>query len=99
MEMREQHTTDSEVLHQLNLVDLAIAGLTTDGAHHKQWYLEQILHLLVSEPQYIEYKRTRTWSYKNMLPQWAGDWHVEVLDENDKVLERLSFRITDVPSE
>ena len=47
----------------------------------------------------IEYKRTRTWSYKNMLPQWAGDWHVEVLDENDKVLGRLSFRITDVPSE
>ncbi len=47
----------------------------------------------------IEYSRTRTWSYKNMLPQWAGHWHVEVLDENDKVLERLSFRIKDVPNE
>jgi hypothetical protein len=47
----------------------------------------------------IEYKRTRTWSYKNILPQWAGDWHVEVLDENDKVLERLSFRVTELPGE
>ena len=24
-------------------VQLAIDGLLTDGAHHKQWYLEQIL--------------------------------------------------------
>jgi hypothetical protein len=26
--------------------DLSIDGLLTDGAHHKQWYLEQILTLL-----------------------------------------------------
>ena len=26
--------------------DLAIDGLFTDGAHHKQWYLEQILETL-----------------------------------------------------
>ena len=25
------------------IVDLAIEGLLTDGGHHKQWYLEQIL--------------------------------------------------------
>ena len=25
---------------------LAVYGLTTDGAHHKQWYLEQILTAL-----------------------------------------------------
>ena len=25
------------------IVDLAIDGLLTDGAHHKQWYLEKIL--------------------------------------------------------
>lgn len=26
--------------------DLCLAGLYTDGAHHKQWYLEQILMLV-----------------------------------------------------
>lgn len=24
-------------------IDFAISGLLTDGAHHKQWYLERIL--------------------------------------------------------
>jgi len=27
----------------LEVIDLATNGLLTDGAHHKQWYLEQIL--------------------------------------------------------
>jgi hypothetical protein len=27
-------------------MDLALDGLFTDGAHHKQWYLEQILTML-----------------------------------------------------
>ena len=26
--------------------DLIIGGLCTDGAHHKQWYLEQIANVL-----------------------------------------------------
>ena len=26
-----------------SIEDLAIDGLMTDGGHHKQWYLEQIL--------------------------------------------------------
>ncbi|MFC1649972.1 DUF2914 domain-containing protein [Candidatus Latescibacterota bacterium] len=47
----------------------------------------------------VKYKRTRTWSYKNILPQWSGDWHVEILDENDRILGRLSFRITELPNE
>ena len=50
-------------------------------------------------PLDIKYKRTRTWSYKNILPQWSGDWHVEILDENDRVLKRLSFRITELSNE
>ena len=44
-------------------------------------------------PLSIQYQRTRTWSYKNILPQWAGDWHVDVVDEQGKVLKKLSFKI------
>jgi len=40
--------------------DLIIEGLTTDGAQHKQWYLEQIAKVLgielVAELQYEEGK-------------------------------------------
>jgi hypothetical protein len=28
---------------------MALEGLTTDGAHHKQWYLAQILKALTGE--------------------------------------------------
>ena len=28
------------------LQDLAMDGLLTDGGHHKQWYLEQIMEML-----------------------------------------------------
>lgn len=31
------------------LVSLCMEGMTTDGAHHKQWYLEEILKLLIGE--------------------------------------------------
>ena len=44
-------------------------------------------------PLSIQYQRTRTWSYKNILPQWVGDWHVEVVDEQGRVLKKLSFKI------
>ena len=48
------------------------------------WYygVKKMREILLS----IQYQRTRTWSYKNILPQWAGDWHVEVVDEKGKVL-------------
>lgn len=46
------HTDDciyaqkSELLNDLESVTtLALAGLRTDGSHHKQWYLEEILRV------------------------------------------------------
>lgn len=36
---------------------LIIAGLCTDGAHHKQWYLEQIAKLLGIDLSAIDYDR------------------------------------------
>lgn len=42
------------------IVFLCSEGLTTDGAHHKQWALGEILKL-VDEPKYHDYKR------------WLGD--------------------------
>jgi hypothetical protein len=33
------------------LVQLVLEGLTTDGAHHKQYYLEEILKALVVRPE------------------------------------------------
>lgn len=27
------------------------------------------------------------------MPEWTGDWHIEVVDENGNVLKKLSFKI------
>ena len=35
----------------------------------------------------------RTWSAKKILPEWAGDWSVKILDASGAVLKELSFKI------
>jgi len=37
--------------------------------------------------------RWRTWSSKKIVESWTGDWHVEVLDEDGKVLTTTPFQI------
>jgi hypothetical protein len=37
--------------------------------------------------------RWRTWSSKNIVESWTGDWHVDILDEAGKVLTSIAFQI------
>jgi hypothetical protein len=37
--------------------------------------------------------RWRVWSSKNLLPEWAGEWRVEVLDSEGNVLSEKNFEI------
>ena len=37
-----------------NLKDIIINALETDGSHHKQWYLEQLLFKLGFDPNKIK---------------------------------------------
>jgi len=55
------------------------------------WYYEN--KKMNEVPLSIKYKRTRTWSYKNIIPELTGNWYVEVVDENGGVLKKLSFKI------
>ncbi len=41
----------------------------------------------------INYVRNRTWSYKTILPQWTGDWYVEMVDSQGNLLEKVTFTI------
>lgn len=38
-------------------------------------------------------KTWRTWSSKRIVPEWTGDWRVEVQDENGMLLSTKSFKI------
>jgi len=44
---KKEHEKDVEVIY---VEDLIIEGLMTDGEHHKQWYLEEILRRLGGDP-------------------------------------------------
>ena len=37
--------------------------------------------------------RWRTYSRKNILPQWTGDWRVEVLDAEENRISRITFKV------
>jgi hypothetical protein len=44
-------------------------------------------------PLEINYPRARTWSSKNMIPEWAGDWKVDLVDDAGKVVASTSFKL------
>ena len=44
-------------------------------------------------PLDIPYPRMRTWSSKTMMPEWAGDWKVELVDDTGKVLSTVNFKM------
>lgn len=35
----------------------------------------------------------RTWSSKTLLPEWTGDWRVDVLDADGTVLRTIAFTL------
>jgi len=41
----------------------------------------------------IKYPRVRTWSSKTIMPEWTGDWKVEVVDSAGKVIGSTAFKI------
>lgn len=51
----------------IHATDLCVQGLVTDGGHHKQWYLEQLLLRLVGKDEWDELKRIYDWD-KGIAP-------------------------------
>jgi hypothetical protein len=45
----------------INIRDLVIEGLMTDGAHHKQYYLEAILGVILDHEEFEETKKEFEW--------------------------------------
>lgn len=43
--------------------------------------------------QQIKFKRHRTWTYKTIIPEWTGNWQVEIFDSAGKLLSRKEFSI------
>jgi hypothetical protein len=41
----------------------------------------------------VKAKTWRTWSAKTILPEWKGDWRVEVRDSEGHVITSVSFKL------
>lgn len=48
------------------IVDLIGEGLSVDGAHHKQWFLEQIL-IKILDPEELESMK-EDWAWEEGIP-------------------------------
>ena len=48
-------------LQNESVKEVLIAGLKTDGAHHKQWSLELALELLIGSTEFESLKELKEW--------------------------------------
>jgi hypothetical protein len=55
------------------------------------WYYGEKKMAQVTLP--VASPRWRTWSSKQILESWTGDWHVDILDPDGKALTSTSFQI------
>jgi hypothetical protein len=53
------------------------------------WYHKGVLKASVVLP--VRNRAWRTWSSKSLLPEWTGEWMVEVLAQDGTPLESLIF--------
>ncbi|KUJ75717.1 hypothetical protein AVO42_10520 [Thiomicrospira sp. XS5] len=56
--------------------------------YHRWVYRDKVL---ATVPLKITSPRFRTWSSKRLSSAWPGQWHIEVLDDENNVIYRYSF--------
>ena len=68
-----------------------IVGAPADTQVSHLWYYGDQLMAEVSLP--VRGTNWRTWSSKSVMPEWVGNWRVDVLAEDGSVLDSLNFSI------
>ena len=68
-----------------------ITGIPKDTFVKHQWYYGD--KLMTEIRLSVKPASWRTYSSKTILPEWTGQWHVKILDEDSKVLKTLPFTI------
>jgi len=67
-----------------------LTDIPSEGTIHHIWYYGNREMARVELP--ISPPRWRTWSSKTILPEWKGDWRVEIV-HGDYVLTTITFAI------
>lgn len=72
-----------------------ITGATDSISIWIDWYHGDELKAEVELP--IKSSNWRTWSSKNLLAGWTGEWEVRILDSERNVLTSVSFYVGEKP--
>lgn len=68
-----------------------IEGAQFDMQIRHRWFYKDSLMAEVALP--VRSRSWRTYSSKNIMPQWVGEWHVEVVDDEGRLLRTESFTV------
>ena len=68
-----------------------IVGAPSETQVSHRWYYGEQLMAEVSLP--VRGANWRTWSTKSVMPQWVGNWRVDVVAEDGSVLDSLNFSL------
>ncbi|WP_305041706.1 DUF2914 domain-containing protein [Geoalkalibacter sp.] len=83
----ESYSANVEQLHCFTRV----LGATEETAIVHVWFHEGTEVTRMTLP--VRSSNWRTWSTKTMSPETAGNWRVEVRDEQGEILKQLSFSL------
>jgi hypothetical protein len=72
-----------------------IVGAQNETEITHNWYYKGALKASVVLP--VRTSEWRTWSSKTLLPEWTGEWMVEVLSKDGTPLESLIFFVQTAP--
>ena len=68
-----------------------IVGAAEDTQVSHRWYYND--HLMAEVTLPVRGANWRTWSSKNVVPMWIGDWRVDVVDVDGSVIDSIAFRV------
>ena len=68
-----------------------ILGAKEPTTVYHLWYREEQLMSRVALP--VKSSSWRTWSAKNLLEDWPGDWRIDVQDAYGNLLRTLKFQL------
>jgi hypothetical protein len=66
-----------------------VVGVTGESSITQNWYYKGTLKSSIQLP--VRSANWRTWSAKNLSPEWTGEWMVEILSETGTPLESIIF--------
>ena len=68
-----------------------VIGAQGDTRVYHKWYHGDVL--VADVPLTVRSGDWRTWSTKNVQPDWTGDWRLVVVSENGSILETVKFEV------